>query len=264
MNQIVRPILGPQISWGFEIQRYKIVVPAAAHRMPGRTFTAPQGTRQGPDGTLWIPDSRLITGHNVVIDLAQEELIKIWRAIQGSVRQIEDIAVGSGLTDPTDSDTALEAELDSKNIDSWDDAAITPDSTGLSTVKALVTWLSLEANGRLSEIGLKFDDGSLVTHALFKKVAISNVTQANPAVVTTTINHGLVTGDEVHIDNIVGMTELNDRDFIITVVDADEFSLDGEDSTAFTAYSSAGDAFLVVTKTTGQVVQTNYVLTFLS
>ena len=133
-----------------------------------------------------------------------------------------------------------------------------------AALSAQVTWLSLEANGRLSEIGLKFDDGSLVTRALFKKLNISAITQANPAVVTTTINHGLVTGDEVHIDNIVGMTELNDRDFIITVVDADEFSLDGEDSTGHTAYSSAGDVWLVVTKTTGEVVQTNYVLTFLS
>jgi hypothetical protein len=243
-----------RIGWGFEVQRYKVNI-----KTPEKI---PPGTIWRPDGQIWTPNSRLITGPNVIIDLAQIELIKIWRAIQGSVRQIEQIAVGSGLSDPLDTDTILEAELDSKDIDLWIDDDITPDSSGLSLVKAAVVWLSLEAIGTISEIGLKFDDGSLVTHALFKRLDISNITQANPAVVTTSVPHGLVTGDEIHIDNVVGMTEVNDREFFITVVDADEFSLNGEDSTAFAAYSSAGDVWLVVTKTTGEVVQTNYVITF--
>lgn len=243
-----------KVAWGFEVQRYKINVATPE--------VIPPGTIWRPDGQIWTPNSRLITGPNVIIDLAQIELIKIWRAIQGSVRQIEQIAVGDGLTVPLDTDVALENELDSKDINLWDDTDIVPNSLGLSTVKATVVWLSLEAIGRISEIGLKFDDLSLVTHALFKKIAISNITQANPAVVTTAVDHGLVTGDEIHLDNVVGMTEVNDRDFVITVVDADEFSLDGEDSTGHTAYSSAGDVWLVVTKTTGEVLQTNYVITF--
>lgn len=243
-----------KIGWGFEIQKYKVNV-ATPEKIP-------PGTIWRPDGQIWTPSSRLITGQNVIIDLAQIELIKIWRAIQGSVRQIEQIAVGSGLTVPLDTDTILEAELDSKDIDIWIDTDITPDSAGLSLVKATVVWLSLEAIGRISEIGLKFDNGDLVTHALFKKLSISGITQANPAVVTTSVNHDLATGDEIHIDNVVGMTEVNDRDFVITVIDADEFSLDGEDSSGHTAYSSAGDVWLVVTKTTGEVVQTNYVITF--
>ncbi len=78
---------------------------------------------------------------------------------------------------------------------------------------------------------------------------ISAITQANPALVTTSTDHGLVTGDEIHITGVVGMTEVNDREFVITVVDADEFSLDGEDSTGHTAYVSGGDVFLVFTKT---------------
>jgi len=251
-----------KIGWGFEIQRFKILPKSMVKIERGQTFTAPEGSRFSKEGDLWVPSSRLITGQNVIIDLAQIELIKIWRAIQGSVRQIEDIAVGDGLTDPTDSDTTLTNELESKNIDSWDDALIVPDSGGLSLVKATVTWLSLEANGTLSELGLKFDNGDLVTHALFKKLGISNITQANPAVVTTTQSaHLLTTGDEIHIINVVGMTEVNDLTFTITVVDADEFSLDGIDSTSFGAYISGGDAFLVITKTVSDVVQTNYILT---
>lgn len=253
-----------RIGWGFEVRRFNII-PRGQHKVErGRTFTAPVGSGFSQEGHLWVPSSRLITGRNTVIDLAQEELLKIWRAIQGSVRQIQDIAVGDGLTDATDGDTALENELDSKNIDSWDDALITPDSGGLSTVKAQVTWLSLEAIGRLSEIALKFDDGSLVTRALFKLLTVSGATQTNPVRITTALNHGLVTGDEIHLDNLGGMVELNDRDFTITVIDADEFDLDGEDGTGFTAYTTGGDAHLVLTKTTGEVVQTNYVLTMLS
>lgn len=251
-----------KMGWGFEVQRFKIF-PRSQHKIErGQTFTAPQGSKFSKEGDLWVPSSRLITGHNVIIDLAQVELIKIWRSIQGSVRDIEFIAVGDGLTDPTDSDTTLTNELESKGIDSWDDALIVPDSSGLSLVKATVTWLSLEANGTLSELGLKFDNGSLVTHALFKKLGISNITQANPAVVTTVESaHGLSTGDEIHIIGVVGMTEVNDRTFDITVVDADEFSLDGEDSTGHGSYTSDGTAFLVITKTVSDVVQTNYVLT---
>jgi len=252
--------------WGFEVQRFRIIPQKKIPEMfnvPG--MLKPGSIWSNEHQQLWIPSSRLITGPNVIIDLAQEELFKRWSAIQGSIRIIEDIAVGDGLTDPTDSDTILTNELESKAIDSWDDSLITPDSSGLSTRKAQVTWLSLEANGTLSELGLKFDNADLVTHALFKKLGISNITQANPAVVTTTQSaHGLSTGDEIHIISVVGMTEVNDLTFTITVVDADEFSLDGIDSTAFGAYISGGDAFLVITKTVADVVQTNYVLTFLN
>jgi len=254
-----------QIGWGFEVQRFRIIPQKKVPEMfmvPG--MLKPGSIWSNEHQQLWVPSSRLITGKNVIIDLAQVELIKGMSAIQGSVRQISDIAVGDGLTDPTDSDTILTNELKSKGIDSWDDALLTPDSTGLSTSRAQVTWLSLEANGVLSELGLKFDNGDLVTHALFKKLVITDITQANPAKVTFSTSHGLVTGDEIHITGVVGMTEVNDREFIITVVDADELTLDGEDSTGHTAYTSDGVAYLVITKTVSDVVQTNYVLTFLN
>ncbi len=249
-----------QVGWGFELQRYKIIPNQDLPRLRGEPWEVGSRFEKGT-GNLWVPNSRLICGRNVIIDVAQQELLKIWRAIQGSVRQIEQMAVGDGFTDPLDTDVALQSELDSKDITIWDDTDIAPNSIGVSTVKAQVVWLSLEAIGVISEIGLKFDDGSLVSHALFKRIPITNITQANPAVVTTSANHGLVTGDEVHIDNVVGMTEVNDREFTITIVDADEFSLDGEDSTAHGAYSSDGDVWLVVTKTTGEVLQTNYLIT---
>lgn len=71
--------------------------------------------------------------------------------------------------------------------------------------------------------------------------SITNITQANPAVVTAN-GHGFSTGNTITIDNVVGMTEVNARSFKITVLSANTFELDGEDSTGHTAYTSGGDA----------------------
>lgn len=68
--------------------------------------------------------------------------------------------------------------------------------------------------------------------------SVSNITQANPASVTAG-QHGLSTGDTVFIYGVEGMTEISDG-YTITVVDANNFTLDGIDSTAFTAFSTGG------------------------
>lgn len=68
---------------------------------------------------------------------------------------------------------------------------------------------------------------------------ISGITQANPAVVTST-SHGLATGAEIKITGVSGMTEVNGNTYRITVIDADTFRLEGEDSSGFGAYTSGG------------------------
>jgi len=68
---------------------------------------------------------------------------------------------------------------------------------------------------------------------------ISDITQANPAVVTST-SHGLATGAEIEITGVVGMTEVNGNTYRISAIDADTFRLEGTDSTGFTAYTSDG------------------------
>ena len=70
---------------------------------------------------------------------------------------------------------------------------------------------------------------------------ITGATQANPCQLTV-VGHGRTTGDPVMIAGIVGMTQLNDKIFTLTVVDADTITLDGVDSTGFTAYTSGGTA----------------------
>ena len=71
--------------------------------------------------------------------------------------------------------------------------------------------------------------------------AITGVTQAKPAQVTVTA-HGYATGDMVRLKSIGGMTQLNDKTFIITSTGANTFTLDGVDSSAYPAYTSGGTA----------------------
>jgi hypothetical protein len=77
---------------------------------------------------------------------------------------------------------------------------------------------------------------------------ISAITKANPAVVTAT-GHGFSTGNQVVIYGATGMTQVNGRLFTVTVVDANSFSLNGVDSTAYGTYTgTAGRAVLYVPK----------------
>ena len=77
---------------------------------------------------------------------------------------------------------------------------------------------------------------------------ITNVTQANPPVVTYSGADNYDNDKEVFISGVVGMTELNGKFFTIANVDtgANTFELSGIDSSAFTAYSSGGTLQQVV------------------
>ena len=70
---------------------------------------------------------------------------------------------------------------------------------------------------------------------------ITGATQANPCVVTAA-SHGYTTGKIVMISGVVGMTQINDKMFAITVIDPNTFSLDGVNATGYTAYASGGSA----------------------
>ena len=68
---------------------------------------------------------------------------------------------------------------------------------------------------------------------------ITGATQTNP-VNMTIVGHGMTTGQYLQVTGVVGMTQLNDKIYTVTVVDADHVTLDGVDGTAFTAYTSGG------------------------
>jgi hypothetical protein len=84
-----------------------------------------------------------------------------------------------------------------------------------------------------------FPTGLSLTNNYTQSGGISGITQANPAVVTST-SHGLASGAEIEITGVVGMTEVNGNTYRITAIDGDTFRLEGTDSTGFTAYTSGG------------------------
>lgn len=70
---------------------------------------------------------------------------------------------------------------------------------------------------------------------------ITGITNANPAVVTSNA-HGFTDGQTISITGVVGMTEVNDRTFVVQSATANTFELKGEDSTSYSVYTSGGTA----------------------
>lgn len=76
------------------------------------------------------------------------------------------------------------------------------------------------------------------------KAAAKNITaatQANPCVITSN-SHGFSNGDIVYIDGVVGMTQLNKKNYTVRGVTANTFQLESVDSTSYTTYTSGGTA----------------------
>lgn len=84
---------------------------------------------------------------------------------------------------------------------------------------------------------------------------ISGATKANPVVITAT-SHGFSNGDQVKIDNVDGMTELNEKIYLIKNVTTHTFELtntdeENIDGTAYTTYLENGEVRKMVTAVTG-------------
>ncbi len=83
---------------------------------------------------------------------------------------------------------------------------------------------------------------STQTLTILAPTTVTGASKANPCSITSA-SHGLLTGDHVMLKDIGGMTELNDRRFIVTKTSANAYTLDGIDSTSFTTYSSGGTSY---------------------
>ena len=70
-------------------------------------------------------------------------------------------------------------------------------------------------------------------------MAVAGITNANPGVVTTTMNHGLTTGETAEITGIVGMTGINGVPLTVTVLNETSFSI-GINTSASGTYQSGG------------------------
>ena len=91
-----------------------------------------------------------------------------------------------------------------------------------------------------------YKDGGLLTEA---SQTITAITRANPAVVTIS-SHTFTNGDRIFIKDVVGMTQVNNREFTVANAGVNTFELSGVDSTNFDAYASAGTAATIVEVTT--------------
>ena len=91
-----------------------------------------------------------------------------------------------------------------------------------------------------------FKDNGIITET---GKTISAITKANPGVVTAS-SHGYSNGDYVILAGIVGMTELNNRQFKVASVSTHTFALQDMDgnnfnTSALTTYASGGTAFKI-------------------
>jgi hypothetical protein len=75
------------------------------------------------------------------------------------------------------------------------------------------------------------------------ELTITDITAADPGVVTYT-GTDPEDGDEYLIDDVIGMTEVNENIYVVSNVDSDSntFELLDTDTTSYTAYDSAGTA----------------------
>jgi hypothetical protein len=92
-------------------------------------------------------------------------------------------------------------------------------------------------------------DGGLVTETA---QAITGITKANPAVVAYSGSDTFANGDRVVISGVVGMTQVNNREFTVANVNAgaNTFELSGINSTAYGTYTSGGTVAEIVEVTT--------------
>ena len=77
--------------------------------------------------------------------------------------------------------------------------------------------------------------------ANWSEIAISNITQAYPAVVTAN-NHNFSDGWHVKISDVDGMTEINDITVRVNNANNNSFQCYGLDTRKFTAYTGSGNA----------------------
>ena len=95
---------------------------------------------------------------------------------------------------------------------------------------------------------------------------ITAITKADPAEVTLNA-HGLSDGDEVYIDSVGGMTQLNERRFVVANKTTNTFELTtltgtNVDSTGYTTYTSAGEVYRAFFEITNGAVTRDNTITW--
>jgi hypothetical protein len=87
--------------------------------------------------------------------------------------------------------------------------------------------------------GAIYASGVNIAGLVGSTLSVTNITNANPGVVTTNLNHGFATGQVITMAGIVGMTPLNGIPLTIIVLSEKTFSI-GVDTTGYPLYVSGG------------------------
>lgn len=177
--------------------------------------------------------------HNILVqDFLATVPLSFFQARAAYVTQL---GVGSGLTNPSDTDSALAAEVMKKAITEPLDE---DNLTGATPyVIAMVQFLPGQANGDLSEAALFLSTNVMINRALFGRESVVATTQTNPVGVEST-GHGLQSGQRLRFDSVTGMTQLNyatngNTYYYADVQDADNFDL-YTDSTLLAGLDGSG------------------------
>lgn len=245
-------------------------------RAIGRIFTTLATTQ--PDGPGWRRDPasglylRKSAGRNMVVLAGlgmMAKAIQYGHADEGKTIRYMETGVGSTL--PAKTDTALVSATLRVAIASWDNTDIASDPV---VMIAHYLFDTTESNANLIECGLFQESAGapMFCRGLYDYGTISAATKADPCVVTSAI-HGRSSGDYVLIENVSGMTELNNNKYYIDVLTADTFALYSDsglttsiDSSAYGVYTEASPDLdtwkLVIPKTASKTLTVDYSLTF--
>jgi len=120
-------------------------------------------------------------------------------------------------------------------------------TSGAASAPRLVPFVFSTTQSYVVEIGNNYARFfSQETRVFNAPTSITNITQANPAVVTSP-SHGLANGQTVYIVSVNGMTQVNNNTtgYIVAGVTANTFQLQGIDSTGFGTYTSGGIAMAI-------------------
>lgn len=164
-----------------------------------------------------------------------------------------------------------------QEVEGWSRLISGSDSRGAGTFESVGIMPEDEGDDQIWVIVKRYINGSYVKYVeyfmpeLFDKyydafyvdsglsldnpITISGATAAEPVVITA-VAHGLSNGDQIKIDEVVGMTELNNQFYLIANKTDDTFELtdlDGDDidGTEFTTYISGGEVRKMVTAISG-------------
>lgn len=95
------------------------------------------------------------------------------------------------------------------------------------------------------------DDWVISVAVTAGSASIQDITQASPAVVTTTAAHGLSDGETVKITSVSGMTEVNDQYFIVRNPTSTTFELYSNQNTGGSLGGGSGGTMAVPVDSTG-------------